>query len=146
MAPSLIHRLTEDGQLTTTGVVCGARDAAVASWDVARVTCPACTAPSPRRRPPGGMSEQAFQAAVTEALTRAGWTWYHTHDSRHSPAGFPDVVALRRETCLIIECKSATGTLTPAQQTWLAAWRRIVGIEVHVWRPDDLAQMLARLR
>ena len=143
---SRIHLLTHPSQLTASAVVCGDPHAAVATWDANRVTCPVCTPPSRRARQPGGMSEKALQAAVTAALTRAGWLAYHTHDSRHSPAGYQDITALRGSRCLAIELKSPTGTLTPAQQTWLAAWRRILGVEVHVWRPDDLARALEVLR
>lgn len=144
--PSPVHYLTHPGNLTASAVVCGSTDAAVATWDVTRVTCPGCTPPTKRARQPGRVSEKALQAAVTEALTRAGWLWYHPHDSRHSPAGYPDLTALRGSRCLAIELKSATGALTPAQQTWLAAWRRILGVEVAVWRPEDLTQALEVLR
>lgn len=162
MPPALIHRLTHPGDLTASAVVCGDPHAAVGSWRLEDVTCPGCKPlldPRPelalgstqgqatrRARQPGERSERALQAAVTEALTRAGWLVYHTHDARHSPAGYPDLTALRGPRLLVAELKSATGTLTPAQQTWLAAWRRILGCEVHVWRPDDLERALEVLR
>ena len=92
------------------------------------------------------MTEAQLQRAITDALRVFGWLVYHTHDSRHSPAGYPDLVCLRGSRCLIVELKSATGALTPAQHTWLAAWRRILGVEVEVWRPDDLARALEVLR
>ena len=144
--PALIHRLTHPGELTASAVVCGDPTAAVATWDAQRVTCPQCRPQACPRRAPNGWTEKAVQTAVTQACTRAGWLWYHTHDSRHSPAGFPDVVALKGSRCLVLELKSATGTLTPAQQTWLAAWRRILGAEVHVVRPDDLETILEVIR
>ena len=132
---------------TVARVACGAHAVTQATWDVTLVTCAGCRALGLERvRPRVTMSEQALQDVLTQALTRAGWLWYHTHDSRHSPAGFPDLTALRGERCLVAEVKSATGLLTPAQQTWLAAWRRIAGVEVHVFRPDDLDAALAVLR
>ena len=155
---TLIHHLTHPGCLTASAVVCGDATAVFGTWDPARVTCPHCRVPGSGFRVPGSQpatrdqqpetrrSEKALQAALTEALTRAGWIYYHTHDSRHSPAGYPDLVALRGARCLVAELKSATGTLTPAQQTWLEAWRRIGGAEVQVWRPDDLERALEVLR
>jgi hypothetical protein len=50
-------------------------------------------------------------------------------------AGWPDLV-LSRERLVAVELKSERGTVTPAQQGWLAALTR-VGVEVHVWRPEQ---------
>lgn len=145
--PTLIHRLTSPGDFTSSAVVCGDPHAQAATWDPRRVTCPRCTKAARRARPADwGMTEKALHAALTAALTRAGWLWFHAHDSRHSPAGYPDLTALRGNRCLVLELKSATGLLTPEQQTWLAAWRRILGVEVQVWRPADLEQALEVLR
>lgn len=147
MPQSLIHRLTgPPGALADSSVACGSREAALGSFDPTQVTCPQCQRPGAPRRTRGGPSEKALLATVTAALTHAGYLTYHTHDSRHSPAGFPDVIALKGSRCLVAELKSATGLLTPAQQTWLAAWRRILGAEVMVVRPDDLETLLAALR
>ena len=148
MSAALIHHLTHPGELTASAVVCGDPSAAVATWDVQRVTCPACKPASRCVRQAGSLSERALQAAVTAALTRAGWLTYHVWGphARRSPDGWPDLVCLRGDRCLVAELKSATGLLTPAQQTWLAAWRRIVGAEVYVWRPEDLERALEVLR
>lgn len=96
--------------------------------------------------PPRQTTEQQLQRAITDALSVYGWLWFHTHDSRHSPAGFPDIIALKGNRCLVLELKSATGLLTPAQSSWLAAWRHILGAEVHVVRPADLDTILEVLQ
>ena len=40
--PALIHLLTSPGDLAASTVVCGDPTAALATWDVPRVTCPQC--------------------------------------------------------------------------------------------------------
>lgn len=94
----------------------------------------------PTRRQPE--SEAGFLAAVRELAARAGWLAYHTHDSRRSEAGFPDLVLVRRGRMLLVELKAEGGRLTDEQQTWLAQLARVAGesagaVDVHVWRPSD---------
>lgn len=38
------------------------------------------------------MSESVFQSKVINMAKSLGWEHYHTHDSRRSVAGFPDLV------------------------------------------------------
>jgi len=83
------------------------------------------------------MRERVLQAHVERLLRVCGWRYYHTHDSRRSVAGFPDLVALRPPRFVVIELKSARGKLTAEQDAWLAAFQRL-GAEVYVWRPSDL--------
>lgn len=62
-----------------------------------------------------------------------GWRAYHTHDSRHSAAGFPDLV-LVRERIVYAELKTTKGKLSPSQAAWMEALRAAGG-EVYLWRP-----------
>jgi hypothetical protein len=62
---------------------------------------------------------------------------YHTHDSRRSPSGFPDLVCVGPRGVLYRELKTAKGQLSLAQRTWLAALSA-AGADVDVWRPDAL--------
>lgn len=84
------------------------------------------------------MTERTFQAAVENAALRAGWLVYHTHDSRRSHAGFPDLVLVhaRRRLLLFRELKTQTGKTTPAQQRWLTSLTA-AGADAAVWRPLD---------
>lgn len=92
------------------------------------------------------MSEAELQRTVTEMLTALGYLWYHTHDSRRSPAGFLDLVAVRRRRLLFIELKREGKNPTAEQQEWLDALIRVEDVAdfqmdtigVHVWRPSDL--------
>jgi hypothetical protein len=76
---------------------------------------------------------------------------YHTHDSRRSPAGFPDLVLVhptRPELGIVfLELKSAKGRTSPAQARWIMALRRS-GEAGRVWsqvvKPDQLTD-LARI-
>lgn len=121
----------------------------------------------PRRRADTGGDEleSAFAVKVENLLTLYGWRWYHTHDSRRSPAGFPDYVAVREAELLFIELKAERGRLRPAQAEWLEdlGWlsaalailigpeaRKLdppaaAGVSVYIWRPSDLNAINDRL-
>jgi hypothetical protein len=92
---------------------------------------------------PPAEREDAFLAWVLGSAKAQGWMGYHTHDSRRSEAGFPDLV-LVREHVLFAELKSATGKLTSAQATWLSLLTH-AGLEAVVWRPADKPVIAARL-
>ena len=78
-------------------------------------------------------SEGDFQARVLQLAKATGWSHYHTHDSRKSPAGFPDLV-LWRDRVMFRELKTNTGTATPAQLETLFALDG-AGADARVWRP-----------
>jgi len=85
---------------------------------------------------PPSVSERQWQQQVLELATLYRWTWYHTHDSRRSPAGFPDLV-LVRDRVLFVELKTDRGRLTTEQLRWQNELYH-AGAEVFVWRPGDL--------
>jgi len=84
------------------------------------------------------MTERAFQQAVENLALRAGWLVYHTHDSRRSRPGFPDLVLVHAARGLVLfrELKTQTGRLTPAQKRWLTDLKT-AGADAAVWRPLD---------
>ena len=82
------------------------------------------------------VTEKQFMAAVVEMAQMLGWLVYHTHDSRSSEAGFPDIVCVRRDRVLFIELKTEKGRLSEAQERWLSALG-LAGADVHCWRPSD---------
>ena len=43
----------------------------------------------------GTVSEKAFMDTILQAADLYGWWTYHTHDSRRSTAGFPDLVLVK---------------------------------------------------
>lgn len=103
-----------------------------------------------RREAPAPLSEKAWQDGVMRLLAAHGYAYrYHTWDSRRSPSGFPDIVAVHREpghVCYAIECKTDTGQVTPAQAAWLTALAGCSGVVAEVWRPAQLQEIAARLR
>lgn len=82
------------------------------------------------------MSEEQLQASVLELAVALGVLAYHTHDSRRSPAGFPDLVLAGRRGVIFAELKSAGGAMRSEQVTWkyqlLASGQRW-----RLWRPAD---------
>lgn len=85
------------------------------------------------------MSERALQDAVLELAKRLGWLAYHTHDSRRSQAGFPDLVLVhsRPPRLLFVELKRQRGQLRATQKIWLNALAA-AGVRTATWRPGDL--------
>ena len=86
------------------------------------------------------VTERQFQANVRRVLDMAGWLSFHGWTSVFSPAGYPDICAVRGDRLLFAELKSATGKLSPAQITWLDALAEVPGVEVYHWKPDDLEE------
>lgn len=90
------------------------------------------------------MTEREWQSQVVKAARLLGWTTYHTHDSRRSEPGWPDL-ALVRDRLVMAELKTDTGRLSAAQERWLDLLTG-AGIEAYVWRPRDIDQVLAVLK
>lgn len=90
------------------------------------------------------ISEKELQASVVELAEMTGWMYYHTYDSRRSPAGFPDLVLVRRGRLIFAELKSGNGRLTVNQKLWLDELRGVEkrscgNVRVFLWRPEDWA-------
>ena len=83
---------------------------------------------------------------VVQLARLCGWMVYHTHDSRGSAAGFPDLVLVRPPRLLTVELKSARGRLPPAQREWLEVLEKCRQVEVYVWRPADWETIVERLK
>ncbi len=96
-------------------------------------------------------SEASFQSAVLELADLSGWRWYHTHDSRRSAAGFPDLVLVRGDRLIFAELKTERGRVSEAQRAWLDDLTAVAlacsGVEVYIWRPSHwphIARVLSR--
>lgn len=92
------------------------------------------------------MSEKQFREQVIDLARWLGWRLYFTWQSIHSPAGFPDLVLVRRGRLIFVELKSEKGRLTPEQALWLKELKQIPGIEVYTWRPGDFNEVARVLR
>lgn len=108
-----------------------------------------------REQQAAAMSERALQDRVLGLARVAGYALaYHTHDSRRSQPGFPDLVLINPtdQRIVVAELKAARGRVTAAQQQWLDGFaavevriqddnsqaQRPPALSVHVWRPLDL--------
>ena len=96
----------------------------------------------------GQVTEKEFQQTVVDFARLRGWRTYHTHDSRRSDAGFPDLVMVRGDRLVFAELKTEKGRLSAAQEQWreaLAAMGEQVGdpdvwppqVGAFVWRPSN---------
>lgn len=102
------------------------------------------------------MSEKNWQERVRRVFLANECRYYHTTDSRHSPAGFLDVLALttaeRQPRLIVAELKTEKGKLTGHQEVWLAIWRRFArivndgmgyeAVVVRVWRPSQYNEVV----
>lgn len=96
------------------------------------------------------MSERSFQAGVVKLARFHGFSLvYHTHDSRRSAPGFPDLVLVNPRTGRVLyrELKTSKGRVSPAQREWLDGLTA-AGQDAGVWRPAGLddGTILAELR
>jgi hypothetical protein len=83
------------------------------------------------------LRERDWQEVVVAYARITGWLVYHTHDSRRSAPGFPDLAMTRGGRLVLAELKTETGRLRPEQARWIEALSAVRGMEVHVWRPSD---------
>lgn len=93
-------------------------------------------------------TEKQFQEAVIELAKLNGWMVYHTHDSRRSEPGFPDLVLVKNGFVIFAELKTEKGRVSEAQEKWLRNLGSGEGcFSVFLWRPkmwDGIARTLAR--
>ncbi len=90
------------------------------------------------------LSERQWQAQIVKLAETVGWLCYHTHDSRRSHKGFPDLVMVRAPEIIFAELKVKSaevkaGQLTAEQNIWIRALAECgdLNFKVYVWRPDD---------
>jgi len=81
------------------------------------------------------MTEADLQSCVMDVCRSLHLLVYHTHDSRRSAAGFPDLVIVGRRL-IVRELKTTRGKTTTDQDRWLAGLRE-AGVDAAVWRPSD---------
>lgn len=87
-----------------------------------------------------GISEREFQGIIQQVALLHGFELgYHTHDSRRSEPGFPDLVLVssRHGRILFRELKTDKGRVSPDQRKWIDGLTA-AGADAGVWRPEDL--------
>lgn len=94
------------------------------------------------------MTEKELQGSVYALAKAFGWTTYHTHDSRRSERGFPDLVLVHRKRGLMFrELKAENGRLSPYQKEWISVLTE-AGQDIAVWNTADWheGRILAELK
>jgi VRR-NUC domain len=93
------------------------------------------------------VTERDLQDWVIEFARLHGWSWYHTHDSRRSPAGYPDICLARPGGPVIfVELKRENGRVTAEQRRWLDLLGSCPGVRARVVRPSDRAELACILQ
>ena len=100
---------------------------------------PVDTMTTPRRTLDLAMTEAQWQATIVCLAHNLGYLVYHTHDSRRSPAGFPDLVLCGRQL-IFAEVKAERGKITIEQSAWLQSLRD-AGAQAYLWRPSDYPEV-----
>lgn len=109
----------------------------------------------------GDLTERAWQGQVLGLAAFYGWRAYHTHDSRRSQRGFPDLVLLRPPEIIFAELKTRTGKASTEQAEWLDGLALVAAslrahlpeglgadeprFDVYLWRPADFDTVHRRL-
>ncbi len=88
------------------------------------------------------LTEKSFMAAVVQYARLHKWRVYHTHDSRRSAPGWPDLALVRDGVLVLAELKVGKNRTTAAQHDWLYALQRVAessrgAVAVHLWTPED---------
>lgn len=88
------------------------------------------------------LTEKQFMQQVILLAHHCGWRVYHTHNSKRSVAGFPDLVLLhtKRQRVLYAELKVGKNLTTPDQAAWLDDLHA-AGEYAKVWRPEDWSEI-----
>jgi len=100
----------------------------------------------PRKRRWPYVLEKDFQQTLMKYAQLAGWTVYHTYDSRRSEAGYPDLTMVRGTRLIFAELKSHKGKLRKEQEEWIQRLSDVPSIEVYIWRPLDWPEIEKTLR
>jgi hypothetical protein len=87
---------------------------------------------------PGGL-----QHTIESACKQLGLVYYHTWSSKHSPAGYPDLIIQVTRPCLaqlVVELKAEKRRPSSAQVGWLDFYAKLADqapelVEVYLWRP-----------
>lgn len=95
-------------------------------------------------KPSDPLSEKEWMGQVIDLARTLGWKHYHPWISIHSAKGWPDL-ALWRERLVLAELKTDKGKVSDSQQLVLTQLCD-AGVEVYVWRPADIDDIVSVLR
>ena len=73
-------------------------------------------------------------------VVRADGTVYWQTPVQGDGSGFPDLIMVRGDRCVVAELKFGKNDTTPEQEAWLESFRR-AGIPAYKWWPEDMAEI-----
>jgi hypothetical protein len=93
------------------------------------------------------ISEKDWRQQIVTLCKLLGYDVYFTWNSRHSPAGFPDIVAVNpiKKRLIVSELKVGKAKLTPFQEKWIQHFKDC-GIEAYIWRPSQWEEIVECLK
>jgi len=87
------------------------------------------------------ISEKNWQGTVIQVAQLEGWEYiYHTWNSKHSPAGYPDLIFLKDGRMVVVELKREDGLLSAEQYFWLLEFTKVTP-DVYLWKPSDWGEV-----
>lgn len=98
-------------------------------------------------------TEAEWMRFVTNYAESLGWDWMHVGRVGKYTAngakgtlgeGWPDLLLVRGERLIFVECKAQMGVLTERQKRVLSILE--AAVPCFVWRPSDFARMAEELR
>lgn len=84
-----------------------------------------------------------------------GYLYWHQYSAKKSTPGMVDCIMVRPverlapgepSTLHMLELKTETGQLTPAQRRWMEALQRVTRVDARVLRPGEWLEIVERLR
>ncbi len=103
------------------------------------------------------LSEAAWQQRITDLASVRRWAWLHLRPARTAKgwrtpvsgplgAGWPDLILIRRDRLVAIECKATTGKPTDEQAAVLSLLAQVRHVETHLARPTDWEKIMKVLQ
>jgi len=102
------------------------------------------------------MLEKDFARQVESALDMFGWKWKHDLPAQRPSGkwatavagsiGFPDYIAVRGNRVICAELKAGKGRLTKKQKEWIELLEKSGRVEVYVWWPSSIKEIIGTLR
>lgn len=84
---------------------------------------------------PRNRDETQVQDQIIRVVRTLGYLVYHTHDSRRSEKGFPDICIVGFDKLIFIEFKAGKNTATKEQQQWLDELNN-AGVDARLYHVD----------
>ena len=92
------------------------------------------------------MSEAEWQEQIVSYARMNDWLVHHNADSRRSDPGLPDLILVRGDTVMFLECKKMTGKMRQEQTLWMGRLKTATQVKSAVVRPSDWDTLEEQLR